>query len=135
MLLQAAIFYVGYSLKRLQLDRDFRLGVPTLFLEFLQWLILIFGPEWDWDINWSNRYAHQCVAAFLPPNRALKRCACCSWWRFYSRWQLQRAIAERNHTVFLAVFYLMVALVFFILAVCVYIHWLTRSRKKPKWQW
>ena len=57
LLLQAAIFGVVYSLKRLQLDRDFRLGVPTLFLEFLQWLILIFGPEWDWDINWSNRYA------------------------------------------------------------------------------
>ena len=49
------MFSVVYSLKRLQLDRDFRLGIPTLFLEFLQWLILIFGPEWDWDIDWSNR--------------------------------------------------------------------------------
>ena len=52
---QAAIFGVVYSLKGLQLDRDFRLGIPTLFLEFLQWLILIFGPEWDWNVNWSNR--------------------------------------------------------------------------------
>ncbi len=53
---QGAIFGVVYSLKKLQLDRDFRLGIPTLFLEFLQWLILIFGPEWDWDVNWSNRF-------------------------------------------------------------------------------
>lgn len=54
--MQAAVFDVVYSLKKLQLDRDLRLGVPTLFLEFLQWLILIFGPEWDWDIDWTNRY-------------------------------------------------------------------------------
>lgn len=51
------MFDVVYSLKKLQLDRDLRLGVPTLFLEFLQWLILIFGPEWDWDIDWTNRFA------------------------------------------------------------------------------
>ncbi|DBA80194.1 TPA: hypothetical protein ACH3X2_007658 [Trebouxia sp. C0005] len=110
--LKAAIFGVVYSLKKLQLDRDFRLGIPTLFLEFLQWLILIFGPEWDWDVNWSN-----------------------SFWRFYSRWQLQRAIAERSHIVFLVVFYLMVAVIFFILCVCLYIYSLTRSRKQPRWQW
>ncbi|KAL3141597.1 hypothetical protein ABBQ32_004838 [Trebouxia sp. C0010 RCD-2024] len=54
---KAAVFSVVYSLKRLQLDRDIRLGVPTLFLEFLQLLILIFGPQWDWDIDWSNRYS------------------------------------------------------------------------------
>lgn len=53
---QAAVFGVVFSLKRLQLDRDFRLGIPTLFLEFLQWLILIFGPDWGWDVNWSNRF-------------------------------------------------------------------------------
>ncbi|DBB01294.1 TPA: hypothetical protein ACH3X3_011692 [Trebouxia sp. C0006] len=110
--LKGAIFGVVYSLKQLQLDRDFRLGIPTLFLEFLQWLILIFGPEWDWDVNWSN-----------------------SFWRFYTRWQLQRAIAERSHIVFLVVFYLMVAVVFFILCVCLYIYSLTRSRKQPRWQW
>ena len=56
--MQAAVFGVIYSLRKLQLDRDLRLGVPTLFLEFLQWLILIFGPEWDWDVNWSNRCIH-----------------------------------------------------------------------------
>ena len=55
-LLQAAVFSVVFEVRKLPLDRDFRLGVPTLFLEFLQWLILIFGPEWDWDVNWNNRF-------------------------------------------------------------------------------
>ena len=54
---QAAVFGVVYEMRRLPLDRDFRLGIPTMFLEFLQWLILIFGPEWDWDVNWANRCA------------------------------------------------------------------------------
>lgn len=56
-LLQAAVFGIVYEMRKSPLDRDFRLGVPTLFLEFLQWLILIFGPEWDWDVDWTNRFA------------------------------------------------------------------------------
>ena len=59
------MFDVVYSLKKLQLDRDLRLGIPTLFLEFLQWLILIFGPEWDWDVDWSNRYGRHLASHFM----------------------------------------------------------------------
>jgi len=77
----------------------------------------------------------QRLVCFLHHTGRLTPLCQCSFWRFYSRWQLQRAIAERSHIVFLVVFYLMVAVVFFILCVCLYIHSLTRSRKQPKWQW
>ena len=59
----------------------------------------------------------------------------CSWWRFYSRWQLQRAIAERSHLVFMVVFYLMTAFILGILGGSVYLYFMHKSRKKMKWQW
>lgn len=59
----------------------------------------------------------------------------CSWWRFYSRWQLQRAIAQRNYTVFIVVFYIMTAFVIGILGGCIYLYFLHKSRRKMKWQW
>ena len=67
------MFDVVYSLKKLQLDRDLRLGIPTLFLEFLQWLILIFGPEWDWDIDWSDRYGRGLASHPLPSTYSAQR--------------------------------------------------------------
>ena len=28
--------------------------VPHMVVEYLQWLILVFGPQWNWDVDWSN---------------------------------------------------------------------------------
>ena len=76
------------------------------------------------------------VAAAASITKALYVYLCIySFWRFYSRWQLQRAVAERSHLVFLVVFYLMIAVVFFILFTSLYIYTLSRSRKQPRWQW
>ena len=30
------------------------LQVPHMVVEYLQWLILVFGPQWDWNVDWSN---------------------------------------------------------------------------------
>ena len=28
--------------------------IPHMVVEYLQWLILVFGPRWDWNVDWTG---------------------------------------------------------------------------------
>ena len=28
--------------------------IPHMVVEYLQWLILVFGPQWDWNVDWTG---------------------------------------------------------------------------------
>ena len=28
--------------------------IPHMVVEYLQWLILVFGPQWDWHVDWTG---------------------------------------------------------------------------------
>ena len=111
-------------------------------------LLLFFGPGFGWDIDWQgNRWVGglackpggrrtlgSTVAPWVQP-LAAPLPALRSFWRFYTRLQLQNAITQRSYKTYEGALVGGSALLLFLLAVVMWLHFALRTKAHFRWQW
>ncbi|KAL4422853.1 hypothetical protein ABPG75_009050 [Micractinium tetrahymenae] len=95
------------------LPTDWRYVGLAVLLQWVQIMILFFGPTWGWDIDWTGN----------------------GWWRFYKRLQLQNVITEHGFGHYQGVLYGGTALILALLAIVLWLYFVLRTKTKFRWQW
>ena len=139
-----------------QCPADWRYVGLAVVLQWVQLLLLFFGPGFGWNINWhGNRWAGgqgrrmpfwRAAASPLlfkssPPEslhcppRRIHTIRTCSFWRFYTWLKLQNAITQRSYKTYEATLFGGTALLLLVLAIVAWLHFVLRTKTHFRWQW
>lgn len=69
------------------------------------------------------------------PPRRIHTLHACSFWRFYTRLQLQNAITRRSYKTYEATLFGGTALLLLVLAIVAWLHFVLRTKTHFRWQW
>lgn len=146
---------VAYPACSPPLPADWRYVGLAVALQWVQLMLLFFGPGFGWDIDWQgNRWEGQGAGSGRRACKPRGRCALQppaapaidrslpivlprprSFWRFYTRLQLQNAITQRSYKTYEGTLFGGSALLLLLLAIVLWLHFALRTKARFRWQW